>query len=176
MYDATHTIFVYVHRWLKIKDCTTTPLATSTMYLDVFGTEVYKIPIYHFAWMTMACSTWLGHPGTVLTDQPGHWGLLARHGGTIGVAEGCRVTADDEYERMNTIFICYTSYTSYTSYTVSYHIDCSLFMFILFSPLCGSLFSKPSRYCELQWLRCRAHQWMPRFQWRLEYLPSNWGG
>ena len=119
-----------------------------------------------------------------LTDRPGHWGLLTRHGGPMGVAagSGCRATAPwwiwRGWTQSSNMCKCYTSHTIilYQNHIISYHIISTvLYWFFMFFSLLWGLFSKSSRYCELHWLRCRAHQWMPRFRWRLDYLPSNWG-
>ena len=131
---------------------------------------ITNLSFWYVAWMMMRYSTWLGHPGT-------DWSARS-----LGFAREAWWTNGggswhDEYEEdeQNLQIFVHVILVLLLYCIISYiYIHCPVFMFILFSPLWG-LFSKPSRYCELHWLRCRAHQWMPRFRWRLDYLPSNWG-
>lgn len=96
------------------------------------------------------------------------------------LAAGAEQLPHDEYEEdEHNLQICANVILVILLYCIriiSYHIISTvLYWFFMFFSLLWGLFSKSSRYCELHWLRYRAHQWMPRFRWRLDYLPSNWG-
>lgn len=128
--------------------------------------------------MMMGYSTWLGHPGTDWSARSLGFAHEAWWNGGGSWQRVQEQLPHDEYEEdehnlqiFGNVILVILLYC-----IISYHIISTVlyWFFILFSPLWG-LFSKSFRYCELHWLRCRAHQWMPRFRWRLDYLPSDWG-